>query len=242
MIFLIFCQFALAESLFSHNVYDLAVVEYKRLFFFDSTTRKDFRLRLHYTIACVNQDFYKGYEETDRFMKDFPEIGNESRLMLSRVLIKNGIYGMAIEILRPTQEYRLLGFSYLYNHQYINALREFQNVDEEIVREVEKLIKRPEKSITKAMLLSAILPGSGEIYAGNIKQGLQDFILTSLSGFLLYNSIKNKKYVDAGLVFSFLFNRFYFGSISNAGSIVRNYNEKLEEKWLHSITAKYYSD
>ncbi|MGB9721120.1 MAG: hypothetical protein ACPL28_06570 [bacterium] len=242
MIFLIFCQIALAESLFSNDFYDLAIVEYKRLFFFDSASNKDLQLRLHYTIACVNQDFYKGYEEADRLLKDFFEIDNESRLILSKALIKNGYYGIAIDILKPTKEIKLLGLCYLFNHQYLNALDEFQKVDEGIYREVKEFVRRPEKSITRAMLFSAILPGSGEVYAGNIKQGLHDFSLTFLSAFLLYNSMKNKKYVDAGLIFSFLFNRFYFGSISNSARIAREHNEKLEKKWLCNIKNRYFTD
>jgi len=240
MILFIFAQFTLAESLFSNNYYNLALIEYKRLFFFDTTAQKNLQLRLHYTMAVLNQDFFKGYEETDKLFNDFPEIDIESRIILGKELIKTGNYNIAIDILKPTQEKRLLAYSYLCNRQYSNAFKEIQVVDENLAKEIKNFINGPEKSLTKAMLFSAILPGAGEMYAGNVKQGIQDFLLTSLSGFILYNSIKNKKYVDAGIIFSFVFNRFYFGSISNAGRIAQSHNEKLEEKWLNYIKNRYF--
>lgn len=239
MIFILFVQYTLAESLFANAHYDLAMVEYKRLFFFDTSAFNNFHLRLNYTIAVLNQDYYKGYEEIEKLLSDFLDIDTVSRIILGKALIKTGNYSMAINILQPTAEKRLLGFSYLLNRQYYNAIKEFQTCDENLAQEIEIFINKPEKSITRAMLFSAILPGTGEIYAGNVKQGIQDFLLTALSGFVLYNSIKNKKYVDAGIIFSFLFNRFYFGSISNAGRIAKMTNEKMEMQWLDYIKNNY---
>jgi TM2 domain-containing membrane protein YozV len=242
MILFIFTQIALAESLFTNRLYELALTEYKRVFFFDSTAQRDLSLRLHYTISALNTNFLKGYEEYDKLLKDFPDIGDESRIILGRELIKNKHYSLAIDILRPTREKRLLGLCYLLNGEYYNALDEFQNLDEEIALEVKEFLKKPKKSITCAMILSMFLPGWGEIYAGDFKRGLQDFIITSASGLLLFKSFKDKKYVDAGIIISLLFNRFYFGSISNAGRIAQRNNERLEKDWLDYIKKKYSKD
>lgn len=245
MILLIFSQFFLAESLFFNNQYDLAMIEYKRLFFFDSISHKNLQLRLHYTITMLYKDFFSGYEETQKLLNDFPDIDSESRISLAEELINTENYSLAIDILKPISEdnllrNRLIGYSYLFNHQYYNALREFKNIDKNLTTEIERYIKMPRKSVTRAMLLSVIFPGMGEIYAGDIKRGVQDFILTFLSGFLMYNSIKNKEYVDAGIIFSFAFNRFYFGSISNAGRIAYKMNEQSEKEFLEKIKVEYY--
>ncbi len=243
MIFFIFAQFALAESLFSNNCYDLAAIEYKRIFFFDSSAQKNLQLRLHYAIAIINTDYLGGYDEIERLFKDFPDLEEKARISLGKELLETKKYGLAVEILKPVKDdngKRLLGFSYLFNHQYVNARYKFEEVDSNIAREIESYMKKSEKSITRAMLFSVFLPGTGEVYAGNIKRGLQDFILSSLSGFLLYNSIKNKKFVDAGIIFTFGFNRFYIGSISNAGRIARERNQKSEEDWLKYIKARYF--
>ncbi len=239
MILILFSQFVLAESLFAKRYYDLASIEYQRMFFFDTSAYNNFQLRLNYTIAVLNQDFFKGYEEVEKLFRDFPEIDTESKVILGRESYNLGNYDIAVNILKSTPEKRLLGLSYLFSGQYSNALKEFQILDGVLAQEIEDFINRPKKSVTRAMLFSSILPGTGEIYAGNVKQGIQDFLLTSLSGFILYNSIKNKKYVDAGIIFSFLFNRFYFGSISNAGRIAQMANEKTEMQWLDYIKNKY---
>lgn len=239
MVLIFFSQFVLAESLLAQGYYDLASVEYQRLFVFDRSTYDNFPVRLNYTIAVLKQDFFRGYEEIEKLFNDFPKIDTESKVILGRELYKMGHYDIALNILNSTPEKRLVAFSYLFNGQYFNALKEFHGLDEILVQEIKDFINRPKKSATRAMLFSAILPGTGEIYAGNVKQGVQDFLLTFLSGFLLYNSIKNKKYVDAGIIFSFVFNRFYFGSISNAGHIAQMTNEKLEVQWLDYIKNKY---
>ncbi|MEO0123308.1 MAG: hypothetical protein ABIL69_04815 [candidate division WOR-3 bacterium] len=245
MILFIFSQFFLAESLFFNKQYDLALIEYKRLFFFDSTSYKNLQLRLHYTITLLYKDFFSGYEETQKLLNDFSNIDSESRMLLAKELINTENYSLAIDILKPISEdnllkKRLTGYGYLFNHQYYNALREFKNTDKNLTTEIERYIKMPRKSLTRAMLLSVIFPGMGEVYAGDIKSGVQDFILTFLSGFLMYNSIKNKEYVDAGIIFSFAFNRFYFGSISNAGRIAYKRNEQSEKKFLEKIKVEYY--
>ncbi|MGQ9818079.1 MAG: hypothetical protein ACUVQ3_09065 [bacterium] len=239
MVFILFVQYALAESLFAHAHYDLALVEYKRLFFFDTSAFNNFHLRFNYTIAVLNKDYYKGYEEIEKLLADFLDIDTASRIILGKALIQTGNYHMAINILQPTAEKRLLGFSYLFNKQYYNAIKEFQALDKNLAQEIEIFINRPEKSITRAMFFSAVLPGVGEIYAGDIRQGIQDFLLTSLSGLLLYNSIKNKHYLDAGIIFSFVFNRFYFGSISNAARIAQKTNERSTIQWFDYIKDKY---
>lgn len=239
MVLIFFSQFVLAESLFAKGYYNLASVEYQRLFFFDTSAYRNFQLRLNYTIAVLKQDIFRGYGEIEKLFSDFPKIDTESKVILGRELYKMGNYDIALNILNSTPEKRLVAFSYLFNGQYFNALKEFQSLDEILVQEINDFINRPKKSVTKAMLFSAGLPGAGEIYADNVKQGVQDFLLTFLSGFLLYNSIKNKKYVDAGIIFSLVFNRFYFGSISNAGRTAQITNEKLEAQWLDYIKNRY---
>ena len=48
----------------------------------------------------------------------------------------------------------------------------------------------------KAKMLSAILPGSGQIYAGQTIQGLRAFLLNMTFGYFAYKSITKKRYLD----------------------------------------------
>ncbi|MCX7994341.1 MAG: hypothetical protein N3A65_01010 [candidate division WOR-3 bacterium] len=245
MIFLLFNQYYLPEALFNNNFYELALIEYKRVFFFDTTAWNEYQLRLHYTISLLYQDFLLGYEEIEKLLIDFPESERKSRIALGKALIDIKKYGLAIDLLKPIAEQnsagkKLIGFAYLFNQQYRNAIDIFQEVDSNFVRKINEYAKKSDKSTTRAMLLSAIIPGLGEIYAGDIKRGLQGFVLNFLSGFLLFNSIKNKEYVDAGIIFSLAFNRFYFGSITNASRIAHEMNERSKRAFLQEIRDEYY--
>jgi hypothetical protein len=58
----------------------------------------------------------------------------------------------------------------------------------------------------------------------------------------MYDAFHDKRYVDASLIFSFLFNRFYIGSISNAQRLALARNEQAKEKWVSDVNAKYFKD
>ncbi len=238
MILLFFSQVSLAESLFSHHYFDLALVEYKRLFLFDSTARSSFQSRFHYTIASLRQKNYSCYEEVNNLLHDFPVIDTHSLMILARELLKVGNYYLAMNILDSLPVCDLTIYALLLNRQYAKAFNQAQKIEPSLTREINDFMHIPEKSVTRAMLFSAIIPGLGEVYAGNIKQGIHDFLLTGISGYLLYYSVKKKQYVDAGLVFTFAFNRFYFGSISNARRIAQKYNNDREDKFLNNIKKK----
>jgi TM2 domain-containing membrane protein YozV len=52
--------------------------------------------------------------------------------------------------------------------------------------ETESFVNRPQKSPLLASTLSFILPGSGQIYAGHIYDGVQAFLFTAASAFATY--------------------------------------------------------
>ncbi|MEO0138116.1 MAG: hypothetical protein ABIL40_08525 [candidate division WOR-3 bacterium] len=244
MILLIFGYYALAESLFANDLYDLAQVEYQRIFFFDTTAHRNYQLRLHYTIVLLHQDFFTGYTEIDKVLEDFPESAIPTRMILAKTLINTGNYGRAIDLLKSnltkdSLTKKLLGFAYLFDHQYYNAMSEFQEIEFQLALRIEKYLKTPKKSVTRAMLFSVMMPGLGEVYAGDIGSGLRDLLLNLSSGFLLYNAVKHKRYVDAGIIFSFLFNRFYFGAIANASRIADENNEKKKNEFLKEMREEY---
>uniref|UniRef100_A0A7C4TDC6 Uncharacterized protein n=1 Tax=candidate division WOR-3 bacterium TaxID=2052148 RepID=A0A7C4TDC6_UNCW3 len=238
--FIILSYLNIADSLFYNNFFDLSEIEYKRLFFFDSSLNKDENLRLNYTLSVLHNNPVKGYRETQRFIGDFPEMGEEVKVKLGLGLGDCGFYSLATEILSQTDNKKWCGYYCLSNGQFYEAQRIFLEGNfKELAGEIERFLKK-KKSATKAMIMSAVLPGSGELYAGNKRIGFFDFLLTWGSGYLFYGAIKNKKYVDASLIFGLLFSRFYFGSISNAGRLVEIKNREDTEVWLENLRKKYF--
>lgn len=247
---LFFSQFSLADSLFAKNHYDLAQVEYKREFFFYPELKTNQEKRLNFGISLIKSDDLKGLREFNNIINDFPDLEPEVKIKMAKCYLNLGDYYQACDLLNQTDltemqagEKKLLGFTYLLNDKLSSARDLFITTnDYEIANEINAYINQPKKSMRTAALLSLICPGAGEVYGGNIKLGIMDFLLNFSSGYFLYNAIKQKKYVDAALVFNFLFQRFYLGSIHNAQKSVEQKNREHRQKWLKHMQNKHFQD
>jgi len=240
---IIFTQFTIADSLFIRKYYELAAVEYQREFFFHADLYQRSERRLRYAVALLNNDKEKGFEELAKIANDFPDLNTDSKITVAKCYIAEGYYYAATELLVNTEESRLLGYTLLLDERFLEAKEIFAKHHENaLADEIEGFIRRPKKSIMKAAVLSFICPGSGEVYAGNVKQGIIDFILNIGTGYLMYDAVKDKRYVDAGLIFSFLFNRFYLGSLTNAQRFTQERNEQEKNRWLNHFKDRYFKN
>jgi len=240
---LFFSQFSLADSLFAKNHYDLAQTEYKREFFFYPALKTNQEKRLNFGISLIQSDDLKGLREFNNIINDFPDLEPEVKIKMAKCYLNLGDYYQACDLLNQTDEKKLLGFTYLLDDKLFSARDLFITTgDYEISNEINAYISQPQKSMRTATLLSLVCPGAGDVYAGNIKLGIMDFLLNFSSGYLMYNAIKQKKYVDAILVFNFLFQRFYLGSIHNAQKSVEQRNREHRQKWLKQMQNKHFQD
>jgi hypothetical protein len=241
IVLLLFSQFSLADSLYTRGYYDLAHIEYKRIFFFYPELKNTPDARFNCAMSLLNSGDSRGIKELQSMKNDFPERTQEINKSLAHYYIKSGDYYQASKLLTHTEEKELLGFVYLLNGQYNDAHALFlENSNQSLAQEIAMYMQKPKKSRETATFLSFICPGAGEIYAGNIKLGVMDFLLNLGSGYLVYNAMRQKKYIDATLAFTFLFQRFYFGSIYNAQKSVIEKNELERQKWLEHIQNTYY--
>lgn len=240
---LFFSQFSLADSLFAKNHYDLAQIEYKREFFFYPELKTNQEKRLNFGISLIKSDDLKGLREFNNIINDFPDLEPEVKIKMAKCYLDLGDFYQACDLLNQTDEKKLLGFTYLLDDKLFSARDLFITTgDYEISNEINAYISQPQKSMRTATLLSLVCPGAGDVYAGNIKLGIMDFLLNFGSGYLMYNAIKQKKYVDAILVFNFLFQRFYLGSIHNAQKSVEQRNREHRKKWLKHMQNKHFQD
>jgi hypothetical protein len=83
------------------------------------------------------------------------------------------------------------------------------------------------KKPLKAALLSAIVPGLGKIYAGELGDGIFSFTLWGLSEYLAVSNIKHKHWARA-LIFSGTSALFYFSSIYGSAAQAQIYNAKVD--------------
>lgn len=235
-------QLTLADSLYSHGYYEEARIEYLRGFLFHPELKQEIEPRLRYAVSLTKHDETKGIEELNSIVNDFPGLSINFKTEIARQYIQANRNYLAISLLSDTEEKELLGLAYLLDDQILNARNTFvESGDYELAGQIDDHIRSPKKSEKTAVLLSLLLPGAGQTYAGNPRQGFMDFTLNLGSAYLLYNAIRQHKYVDACLVFFFLLNRFYLGSLHNAQQSAISHNQQLHQEWLNTTLKHYFN-
>lgn len=91
------------------------------------------------------------------------------------------------------------------------------------------------KSETVAGILSALIPGSGKIYAENYGDGITAFILTGLFSYLAYDNFKHSHQFRAYL-FSGLAAGFYFGNIYGSVASAQIFNARVDFNFLNDLS------
>ncbi len=224
---------SLADSLFNSGFYEPARIEYAREFYFYPELRDRRAKRLNYALCLHHEGNALSYFELQRFTIDFTPLNKDEIKILANKYIDLGDSYRAQELLSATEEYRLLAYTHILQHQWTKARHILRQNDDSVLTDIiDRYLELKPKNANTAMFFSAFCPGLGETYAGDPKTGIKAFLVNTGSVLLLYNAINKKKYVDAGLIFNFLFQRFYFGSIFNAKRLVLEHNENLESKYI----------
>jgi tetratricopeptide (TPR) repeat protein len=102
----------------------------------------------------------------------------------------------------------------------------------------ERLMRQAEwvsrKSPKTARILSTFLPGAGQFYAGDIKNGINSLLLNALLGYWFVATGVSFTFVDAAATVTPWLFRYYGGGIRRAGEIL----EKKKEEKLRKIFRK----
>lgn len=241
ILFFLLGQFALADTFFREGWYDLAVIEYQRAFFFhpESLVQVPRRLNLAQAMLRVHSD--EGIAALTQLAEAEPAVKSQVHQIIGAYFLSQREFPAAAAWLAQAENPELLGYALLHLRRLDQARAVFLSADDQfLTAEIDRFQRQSRFSPGTAMVLSLLCPGAGEIYAGRIGLGLTDFLANAGTGYLLYNALKKKKYVDVGLIVTFLFNRFYFGSIRNARQAVEQANEKKYDRWLNAVEQKYF--
>jgi tetratricopeptide (TPR) repeat protein len=246
----------LADALFNLQSYDESITEYKRFLFFNPDDERAgygyYRIGLAYR---AERNWEKAVDalKTSIKLTDNDKLRDERTIELGITLIASGNYSFAqMELLKVSEfsQYQFLkkkashfqGVAYLYMYNWEGARRAFdtfyshsseqrrsekaKNIDALLI-EAQHL---PYKSVTIAKTLSAFLPGTGQIYASNWRNGLNAMLINSLTAGLLLNAVMEKQYQDAALIFLLLFQRYYLGNRYQAAERIKEYNDTLNRQ------------
>jgi tetratricopeptide (TPR) repeat protein len=93
------------------------------------------------------------------------------------------------------------------------------------------------KSVSKARVLNAVLPGAGYWYVGQKKSAVTSFIINALFIAAAYQ-LFDRGYIAGGIIVTSLETGWYFGGINGAGIEANQYNETIYERAGRTLLAR----
>lgn len=259
-ILLVFCSYhsygdvsplVLATHFSKLENYDAAITEYKRFLFFHSDDDRVPEIYHKIGIAYRQQGLLEeaiGEMRQAVMQTSDRELKSEYQVDLAVTLLANQDYDLArLELIKATIRrpstplYRrallLQGVTYIYQFRWDKAREVLQiyTNDDTLDELFNKASNLPRKSPKIANIFSIILPGAGQTYAGNLKDGLNALALNGIFGYVAIDSILDKYYGDAILWTYFIFLRYYQGNLYRAGKAVDEYNQNLNRSSADSI-------
>lgn len=231
--------------------YDAAITEYKRFIFFHPDDVRVAQIYDKIGLAYRSQGLW---EEAILAMKsavlnaNTDEEKSQFQLNLAVTLIASKNYDLArLELikvmLRNTSEktYKrslfLQAVTYIYQYRWDDTRKVLKDytTDESLDQLLEKAINLPQKSTTLAKVLSAVIPGTGQMYAGRWGGGLNALGLNGVLGYVAVDAVLKGYYIDATLWTYFIFRRYYMGNLYRSETAVETYNQEKSQQVAENI-------
>ena len=220
-----------ADYLFSEKDYLRSVFEYEKL---PDNDTVQFKIALAYK-AMENYEI-----ALEKFNNIKPEsvFYNESQKEYYKTLLLAENYidlekGLANKDEKDFQ--RLLYLSYLFTSDYLPGQKDF--LEPFPASEERKLLyfynhkkNAPYKSTILSGVMSALIPGSGKIYLGEIGDGIAAFLAASLLAFLSYDNFSHD-HNFRGWLFAGLGTFFYAGNVYGSVAAAQIYNAKVDYEY-----------
>ena len=260
----------LGNHLFALGDYDAAITEYKRFLFFDADHPQAGEIQFKIGLAYRAQGWWTEAVEAMIAavgLTTETELQAERRVELAVTLIASGAYNLAlVELIQADMQSQsvqlrqrarfLRGVAYLYQFKWEQARLVFQTYFDEIpsaagtAAEIDTLfldaLDRSQRSEKVARLLSTFLPGLGQTYAGDWKNGLNALLLNGVLGYVTLDAAIERDYDDALLSFFFLFYRYYTGNRYRAAEAAQTFNDRENrqhvEKILQALATQFAQD
>ena len=247
------------NHLFAMENYDAAITEYKRFLFFHPDHPQVVEVQFKIGLAYRAQ---KWWTEAIEMMTAAVQLTTETELQAERrvelavTLIAGGAYDLAlVELIKVDMQSQsarlhqrarfLRGVAYLYQFKWEQARSVFQTYFDEIpsasraAAEIDALfltaLSESQKSERTARLLSTFLPGLGQTYAGDWKNGLNALLLNGVLGYITVDAAIERDYDDALLSFLFLFYRYYAGNRYRAAEAAQAFNDRESRQHVEKI-------
>jgi len=251
----------LARNLFDLENYEGTVTEYKRFIFFNPAS--DSVSYAYYQIGLAYRNERKWAESLAALRGSIQaapndSVRNEREIDLAVTLIASGNYSAAKFLLLKVESFTQFptlkrksaffrAIASLYSFEWENARNAFQvysndslegNSSETFSQVYSMLLKAQNlgyKSPALAKLLSTFLPGTGQIYAGDWRSGLNALAINILTGYFFFGNLIENNYRDAIFSYFLLFRRYYQGNRYHAEEAANQYNLHLNKKIAEGV-------
>lgn len=252
---------AFADYLYAQGDYYRAITEYERVVFLFSDHPLAKTARFQVAMSYLQGD--KLEQAIQRFQKcidTYPkeEISVNSLFMLAEAYSRKKSYDLAINTLgrfitlypdhAQADAARIkLGFIYLKKGDWLRASEEFHKLPadsalrqtgEGLAEEAKKMPALPKKSPALAGVLSAVLPGVGQLYDERYADAGVSFLLNGSFIWGAAEAFHNHNNVTAGILLLFE-SGWYMGNIYNAANSAYKYNQRTDRDFLDSLGHKY---
>ena len=240
----------LAEESFELGQYENAASFYKRVLFFDKSGDYD-----SLTVEGLAWSSYLAgdYEVSSKYFKTLSRMKEDQGYELMEILslVKQSDF---LNAKRSVLAYRPANEVGERNRQIMKSLIDFQLGDydkakegflkldtsteqlEDVYKSVDKVNK---KTKMKAILLSAVFPGSGQAYSHHYKEGINSLITISAFGAAYVFTIANYGIVVGLISISPWFQRYYVGGMNSAADLLVEYKAEQFDQLYNQLVSEY---
>lgn len=226
-----------ADYLFCDKDYLRAAIEYERLEEINRDDTIKFKIALSYSYI---KDYYTAIQKYSGLLKSSVYF-NEAKLEeMKAYFLINDFAGLRSyfknsfikEVYKyQTEGERLFNFSYLFTDDELPSKDDFLlpfvvNEKENISSFYNWKIEPPYKDGTLAGILSAVIPGSGKIYIGEIGDGIVAFLTTTVFAFIAYDNFKAGHKTRAW-IWTGVASLFYAGNVYGSVAAAQVHNAKI---------------
>ncbi|UCH64717.1 MAG: hypothetical protein JSW63_08805 [Ignavibacterium sp.] len=234
-----------ADHLYCEKDYLRAILEYDRLLEMQMNDTLLYKTGLSYSYMY---DYPSAAQRFDLIPPSSPFI-NQSRIEWLKAKFLFGDYpkfklAYVNQFVGENNKYqsegqKLFNFSYLFTDEPLPSKEEFLSPFE--INEKEKVssfydwkVDPPYKSSTVAGIMSAIIPGSGKVYVGEVSDGIVAFLVTGIFVFLAYDNFQ-AGHTTRAWIFTGAAALFYGGNIYGSVAAAQVHNAKITFEFNESL-------
>ena len=226
-----------ADYLFCDKDYLRAAIEYERLADINRSDTIKFKIALSYSYI---KDYYSAIQKFSGIINSSVYF-NEAKLEEMKInFLNNDFAGLRSYFKNSfitevdkyqTEGEKLFNFSYLFTDDALPSKDEFLspfdfNEKEKISSFYDWKNEPPYKDGTLAGIMSAVIPGSGKIYVGEIGDGIVAFITTTVFAFIAYDNFK-AGHTTRAWIWTGVAALFYAGNVYGSIAAAQVHNAKI---------------